>query len=515
MHKFVILLFIIAIYLCFNECIASDNAETCESSTSKLIWLDSFQDLKFAKTAADQKAFNKFESFFNPIFSFTHINGEDYARRMALAQVVHDKFDSLPSIETAGSSEQFILPHGQRDSYWAILKGIQEHVQEYPQDTSANIWASNVALRLGDFDGYLTYIKQILNTIDRSLPSICKSFSKLREMKVRNDECIGITKLRSSIVYEASDHMFLLAATYDDHEAKLHYLNLGMDLFADNYHSFSVADRYAMSRPPAVAPGSGTLPMTTRTMLRHYMQQFEYLCNKLKQSTSSEYCKGKWNGVLIDYEVASEAFKYAISRVDEVNVPLDEVGEDGVRGGKTKESRGANEFVYVPADATAKIGKYMYRDIYTSEYTKKNYSSIIDKTNLERIGATKYSLKNNDSIFIIDNVFTPEALEAYRELSLESTIWNSAKLDGYMCSFLDFGFASPIVAQTIAEFQSALPNIFCNYKLMTSWGYKYSDGVDLVDGIGIHGDAAAVNVNCWIVPETEIFDDQSGGKFSV
>lgn len=89
-------------------------------------------------------------------------------------------------------------------------------------------------------------------------------------------------------------------------------------------------------------------------------------------------------------------------------------------------------------------------------------------------------------------------------------MWQSAKLRGYLCAFLDFGFANSLVARTIVEIQSAMPQIFCDYALTIAWGYKYADGTDGVDGIDVHGDAAAVNVNCWIVSEENILDPTTG-----
>ena len=41
------------------------------------------------------------------------------------------------------------------------------------------------------------------------------------------------------------------------------------------------------------------------------------------------------------------------------------------------------------------------------------------------------------------------------------------------------------------------------YRLTNAWGYKYPDG-KLADGIGLHSDFAAINVNCWITAGTSM-----------
>ena len=49
----------------------------------------------------------------------------------------------------------------------------------------------------------------------------------------------------------------------------------------------------------------------------------------------------------------------------------------------------------------------------------------------------------------------------------------------------------------------------CGYHaLKYIWGFKYDSSLE---GIGIHADAAAVNVNFWITPDDANLDPESGG----
>ena len=64
-------------------------------------------------------------------------------------------------------------------------------------------------------------------------------------------------------------------------------------------------------------------------------------------------------------------------------------------------------------------------------------------------------------VLVLDDVLTPRALAAFRRVALESTMWHANKLGGYLCAFMDTGFASPLVGQMAAELQHFLPSVFC------------------------------------------------------
>jgi hypothetical protein len=101
-----------------------------------------------------------------------------------------------------------------------------------------------------------------------------------------------------------------------------------------------------------------------------------------------------------------------------------------------------------------------------------------------------------------------------------------------MCSFIDYGFASPLIAQLVSEMREAMPSVFCDHLLTNVWGYTYAGNcVDFIhcitcsqasfltsytdgdsgDGITPHSDMAAVNVNCWTTPEEAVEEGSGGG----
>ena len=111
-------------------------------------------------------------------------------------------------------------------------------------------------------------------------------------------------------------------------------------------------------------------------------------------------------------------------------------------------------------------------------------------------------------IVVIDNLLTQEALENLRLYCRGSDIWHTAYAQGYLGAFPESGFAAPLLAQVAEEFSTTFPEIFAAHPLRYHWAFKYDSKLD---GIGIHADEAAVNVNFWITPDEANRDPKSGG----
>jgi hypothetical protein len=109
---------------------------------------------------------------------------------------------------------------------------------------------------------------------------------------------------------------------------------------------------------------------------------------------------------------------------------------------------------------------------------------------------------------IIDNLLTEEALEGLRRYAQRSTMWQKPYPNGYLGAMPEHGFACPLVAQIADELRVAYPAIVGKHPLLRWWGYKYDSRMD---GIDIHADFAAVNVNFWITPDEANLDPESGG----
>ncbi|CAE8641256.1 unnamed protein product, partial [Polarella glacialis] len=121
----------------------------------------------------------------------------------------------------------------------------------------------------------------------------------------------------------------------------------------------------------------------------------------------------------------------------------------------------------------------------------------------------------------LTDVFSPAALEKFRRYTERSTTFHDLKESGYMCSYWYDGYAPPMLAQAYLELQAALPEVLCKHRLTNAWAYKYDESPDHEDtsdkeqrpsnGIGVHADEAAVNINCWLVPDSSLSDGDFGG----
>jgi hypothetical protein len=112
-------------------------------------------------------------------------------------------------------------------------------------------------------------------------------------------------------------------------------------------------------------------------------------------------------------------------------------------------------------------------------------------------------------IALIDDFLTGEALEKLTRFCLESTIWyNYTYRNGYVGATIEDGFSCGMLLQIAEELRQLLPSILLDHPLMYCWGYKYDT---MHEGIKLHADNAAVNVNFWITPDEANLDKNSGG----
>lgn len=109
----------------------------------------------------------------------------------------------------------------------------------------------------------------------------------------------------------------------------------------------------------------------------------------------------------------------------------------------------------------------------------------------------------------IDRLLRPEALSALRHYCLSSTFWfDFHHTNGYLGASLQNGFAAPLLLQIAQELQARLPGIFGGHPLTQLWAFKYDSERQ---GIKLHADLAAVNLNFWITPDDANLDPESGG----
>ena len=115
----------------------------------------------------------------------------------------------------------------------------------------------------------------------------------------------------------------------------------------------------------------------------------------------------------------------------------------------------------------------------------------------------------------IDEFLSPKTLTSLRNFLLGSTIWFDFFYgNGYIGANLKDGLASPLILQIAEDLRVKLPKIFKHHKLTQLWAYKYDSRARdkaAFNGISVHADFAAINVNFWITPKSANLNKSTGG----
>ncbi len=117
--------------------------------------------------------------------------------------------------------------------------------------------------------------------------------------------------------------------------------------------------------------------------------------------------------------------------------------------------------------------------------------------------------ENRPQVVVVDELLTPLALAALRRFCLGSTLWRTGYGSGYLGTFPEHGFSVPLLAQIAEEFRDMYRGICGDLPLKYAWAFKYDSSME--EGVHIHADDAAVNVNFWITPDEANLDSSSGG----
>lgn len=111
------------------------------------------------------------------------------------------------------------------------------------------------------------------------------------------------------------------------------------------------------------------------------------------------------------------------------------------------------------------------------------------------------------NVVVVDDLLSPQALQELRRFCRESTVWNNVQT-GYLGAYMFDGFCSEPLLRLAAELRERLPGIFRGLPLQMMWGYKYDC---TLPGIGVHADAAAVNMNLWLTEDEANLEPDGGG----
>lgn len=112
-------------------------------------------------------------------------------------------------------------------------------------------------------------------------------------------------------------------------------------------------------------------------------------------------------------------------------------------------------------------------------------------------------------VMVIDDFLSPEVLEELWAYTLEGPTFRTVR-NGFLGAFPGDGFGHPLVAALARELEARWPRVLGAHPLGLYWIFKYTDAGPR--GIGIHADAAAVNVNIWLTPDV---GRRSGGGLDI
>jgi len=114
---------------------------------------------------------------------------------------------------------------------------------------------------------------------------------------------------------------------------------------------------------------------------------------------------------------------------------------------------------------------------------------------------------SSPNLVVVDELLDQGALDSLRRFCRESSVWHNIQ-SGYLGAYFFDGFASGLLLRLAKDIRDRFPRIFRGLPLQMLWGYKYDHQLN---GIGVHADAAAVNINFWITENDANLDPEGGG----
>ena len=113
------------------------------------------------------------------------------------------------------------------------------------------------------------------------------------------------------------------------------------------------------------------------------------------------------------------------------------------------------------------------------------------------------------SVVVVDDFLSMPALAALQRFCLEATIWFDCKEHGgYLGAYLHEGFDHPVLIALARELGERLGGIIGRHRLAQMWAFSYGQAGG---GTRKHADAAAININLWITPDSACPDPEAAG----
>ena len=202
----------------------------------------------------------------------------------------------------------------------------------------------------------------------------------------------------------------------------------------------------------------------------------------------------------------AEQLAYLSTQVSSLQTPPNY--QDALQTITTRSTQQTSDSIFVkltPQEQTALIPSF-HTLLYVRPTNALSGGTVNSHLDVEAIETLYFSTK--PEAMLIDHLLTQEALTELRAFCLESTIWKRDYQNGYIGTFLANGFACPLLLQIAEELPRRFPRIFQQHQLVQAWAFKHDSALR---GLNMHADAAAVNVNFWITPDTANRNIENGG----
>jgi tetratricopeptide (TPR) repeat protein len=249
--------------------------------------------------------------------------------------------------------------------------------------------------------------------------------------------------------------------------------NLLIDLgrVAEAFEVFQT--RFEKRRARGISPGDPELATTSAAKLRHDLEQLRHLDGLGKLETADRGLIDAYAEVLAQIETSPE------DRVALTRAQLDRMGGT-------------------------------YQRILRLEPGEQMEGDVVNP-DLDRAAIEAAYHGEGQEIAIVDNLLTAPTLERLRSFLNDSSIWHQWRFtndNGYLGARMADGFSCPLIVQIIEELRTAFPAIFKHHTLRMVWAFKHSERIE---GVPIHADFAAVNVNLYTTPNEANLDPETGG----
>lgn len=281
-------------------------------------------------------------------------------------------------------------------------------------------------------------------------------------------------KAAGDLAGAVASYRIVIARAPDLHAA---YRNLG-NILLDQGHLAEAAEVYHAGflrrRARGANPADPELRVTSAAKLRHDLQQLEHLVGQGLLAPADRSLIDGYRTVLAEVEAVADGGRVELSDAQ-----------------------------------LARLGGSYQRILHVDPAPAITGPVINPALDADRI--TRRYFEGSAQLAVVDDLLTPAALSALRRFMNDSSIWHKWRFsndNGYVGAMLADGFFNPLLVQISEAIRAALPAIFGPHRLQQTWAFKHSE---TMNGVPIHADSAAVNVNFYTTPDDANLDPDSGG----